>query len=202
MRFEIVQTSRTRTTALFQILSAPGRFEIGKATVLKSGRTAEIRFYDEPVKVSLEKMSETEDPVCAYRISRTGYSGTAMRKVGQAQGERYYTYEQLRFGELSYEMYPIGLGDYGIVYPVYRGEKQAALVTRPPWVDDGMYQFTVYVADGTDPVVPILLAMHLFVADFFRPLAALPPGRTNICAITRDLELLAKYDPEFEKQWG
>jgi hypothetical protein len=80
--------------------------------------------------------------------------------------------------------------------------EQVALITRPPWVDDGMYQFTVYVSDKAAEIIPAILFMHLFVADFFRPMAALPPGRTNICAITRDLELLAKYDPEFEKQWG
>ena len=98
-----------------------------------------------------------------------------------------------------YHMYPIGFGEEGSKNPVYVEEygveKQVALTEKPSVVYDDMHEFFCYMDDSLIPTV-IIFCAHMYSMGCYTPGTKMTKGIKRTNSITKEKELLSKYDPE------
>lgn len=102
-------------------------------------------------------------------------------------------------GRTIYNMYPIGFGEKGAKNPIYVEtdgvEKQVALTEKAAVVYDDMHEFCCYMSDDLILTVIIFCAL-MYSMGCYRPGTKVTRGIKKTVSITKEKELLSKYDNE------
>ena len=108
-----------------------------------------------------------------------------------------YTYYELEYQGRACALYAVGLGTKGLYLCLYQGDRLLAEAEKDMVVKDYKDTYTLYLESAAD--FPILSAALLYydVVSYgdFMELSVRSVKRT--ISITRNKELLAKYDPDF-----
>lgn len=122
--------------------------------------------------------------------------------VGATKGRFFsgYTYYELEYHGRTYALYAVGLGTKGLCLCLYEGDRLLAEAEKDMVVKNHQDTYTLYLESLAD--FPLLSAALLYydVISYgdFMDLTVHSVKRT--VAVTRNKELLAKYDPDFIAQ--
>ena len=187
--------------------------------------TAEINFNDNPSLHGVCDFNGFED---SYRVQYV--SALKLKSFLSGSGEKVdHPYEIMHSGErvgkiydtlsdgpifnryscthfeldgIVRSMFTVGLGKEGVVYPIYAGQRQTALVEKDGIVRDNMDIYNITLSNDSEAVPAILLALFADLRFFSH--------RENIYYIsvkkkyykTTNKALQAKYDPSFAKRYS
>lgn len=119
--------------------------------------------------------------------------------VGATKGRFFsgYAYYELEYLGQIYAFYEVGMGTKGLYLFLYEGDRLLAAAEKDMAVKNHRDTYTLYLESAAD--FPLLSAALLYydVVSYgdFMELSVRSTKRT--IAITRNKELLAKYDPDF-----
>lgn len=127
---------------------------------------------------------------------------------GTLYGKRSDGFFLTRYGfdclELStgtvYDMYEVGLGKAGIVYPIYRDGVQVAEIHKGCVVHNNLDEYTVYAVDQEAQRNAVLLCVYLDGRGFARRGEMTKNYTERVYYKTTNKQLCAKYDPTFRKR--
>lgn len=72
----------------------------------------------------------------------------------------------------------------------------------PHDVFDGMHNYSIIASEEKYVMVTIIQICKAYAVSGFNPGKKIKKGHEVNCALTKDKELLKKYDPEFERKYG
>lgn len=137
-----------------------------------------------------------------YAIELDG-EGREIGEIFQAfdkVGNYGYQYAEINYAE--YKMYPIGYGEEGAKNPVYMGDMQVALVSKPAVIYDDMYEFDIVVRDEQYIEAAVIFTAYVYTSAFFKPGTVMKKGWKKTITVTEKENLLSKFDVRFEETYG
>ena len=113
-----------------------------------------------------------------------------------------YGYTALDLAGRSYQMYEVGLGKAGMVWPIWAGEGQAAQIFKAPRVENNLDVYQIRALDRESLRAAVVLCLYLDARSFARR------GEIAIASVetqyvyTFNKALKARYDPGFWDRAG
>lgn len=173
------------------------------------GSPCEIRYKDDVFNlkylsiVSKERMSKKG---MAWRLpfliqKGNATYGTIYGKNSEGSFLSRYGYEclELTSGQ-TYEMYEIGLGKNGIVYPIYRDGVVVAEIDKGCVVYDNLDVYTIYSIDEEAQKNAILFCLITDANSFANRGEIVKSSVSKVYMKTINKKLCAKYDPDFKER--
>ena len=122
------------------------------------------------------------------------------RRVGSFLSR--YQYTELSLYRTVLRIYEVGLGREGMKYPVYDGERQLALIEKPPVVYDNLDEYFICGFDEFGEFASLLFSLYLDVLSYRNAGEYVVRKKEMRYVWTRRKELLEKCDPAFRSRCG
>ena len=111
-----------------------------------------------------------------------------------------YEYDCLSFGTTEYEMFEVGLGKEGIVYPIYCNIVLAAEIDKDGTVYNNLDCYRLYALDEASMLHAFLLCLYLDARSFANRGEMMKNSVNKTFYLTTNKKLKAKYDPAFKQR--
>lgn len=108
-----------------------------------------------------------------------------------------YGYNAMDLFGVGYEMFEVGLGSDGIVWPIYANGRQVAQIGKPTTVRDNLDEYEICALDPVSELAAVLLCLYLDARSFARRGQIAHSSVQSMFYLTTNKTLRSKYDPEF-----
>lgn len=109
-------------------------------------------------------------------------------------------YHYINLNNREYELYPIGLGKE-VKSPLYSEGKQVALIKKDLLVYDCLNIFDIYAIDKQEALISVLMCAYMYLIAYYEPGKKMIKSVQKGYSLTKNEELIQKYNPEFEKMF-
>lgn len=142
--------------------------------------------------------SVAEKRAAVYQISQ---NGVLCGDIGLADSTdslltRYQYYMLIYEGE-TYSMYRVGLGNEGIKFPIYCGDRQVAQIEKDNVVHDNLDVFHVYAMGDRASKVALMMGLYLDAYGYANRGEIVKKSVAVHYERTFNKKLIEKYDPTF-----
>lgn len=108
-----------------------------------------------------------------------------------------YFYYEVELNKHIYTAYEIGLGKEGIKIPIYRGEKQIALIQKDCMVRNNLDEYEIIFGDLEMALVATVFVIYYDCLNHNNPFEAVVDKKETKYLYTMNKELNSKYDPNW-----
>lgn len=108
-----------------------------------------------------------------------------------------YSCTHIRFGDETWDMYPIGFGAEGLKNPIYHGKTQIGQIEKDAAVTNDLHHFRVFIKDAQSAAGMVALCAYMFISVYYKPGQKAVLGVQKSFAKTTAKVLKEKYDPGF-----
>lgn len=146
------------------------------------GRPAEEREF---VPYLLTQNGAPCGQICAKEVKGffSGYGYVAMDLLGR-----------------SYEMFEVGLGSKGIVWPIYADGRQVAQLSKGTTVHNNLDEYEICALDTGSELAACLMCLYLDARSYARRGQITTASVEKVFLLTTNKRLKAKYDPTFRER--
>lgn len=108
-----------------------------------------------------------------------------------------YPYYEMQLNNLVYTLYAVGMGKEGMKFPIYREEKQVALIEKSYEVHNNLDQYRSYALTTDDNMAACLLCLYIDSLMYSNRGQVVQSSVQKTYKITTNKELKSKYNPDF-----
>lgn len=181
----------------------PNNFTFGAPFYLTAGQS-QYTFSPQSVEIGFTDRSPNDKPASHIReISFNQQKYASLLRVKQELGFiNSFEYIQLATHMRYYDMYEVGLGKAGIVYPIYCNDKLVAEIWKNCKVLDNLDQYTLIALTPVDMLHAYMLAAYADSMSYANRGQLMKRGIDITVYKTTNKHLLNMYQPEFHKYMG
>lgn len=192
--FEIIGQQGLIGTARF-----PNNFLVGGPCICLY-RTEEYLLQYHPNSLSHNLFrSARHRRIVPYSIEYCGQSyGELFGRISDGNIFSRYEYDCLSLGSTEYEMFEVGLGNSGIVYPIYRNGRLTAELDKDVTVYHHLDHYRLYAEDESALKNAVLLCLYLDARSFANRGQIAVSSVEKTFYLTTNKNLREKYDPNFK----
>lgn len=111
-----------------------------------------------------------------------------------------FSFHEMEYNGVSYEMYPIGFGNDGMKNPVYFGEKQIAQIEKETVVVNDLHNFRIFSTDDFSAMISALFSCYMYTVAFYKHGIKVTNSTEKNYSKTTSKTLLSKYNPNFKSE--
>lgn len=176
-------------------ISVQGRLGSMEATI--EGTFLDKRFNMYCIKPSLRK---SKNIFRQYAISDSVSEKGTVYQISKKQGLfKGYGYRQMDYCGVSYEMFSLGMGEDGYKSPIYYQGRQTAQIDKDCVVYDQLHKYKIFAVDEHSANIAVMFCAYYFVSGVYTPGEKVTSSKSKYISVTKNKQLLRKYDPEFTK---
>lgn len=108
-----------------------------------------------------------------------------------------YSVGKVYWGQEEYVMYFIGFGEDGAKNPIYHNGIQVAQIEKDCTIYKGLYQYRIYAVDESAAHVALMLCSYMYTCTGYKPGVKVTKEVQKAVSVTKNKDILAKYDPDF-----
>lgn len=208
MTFDIVQNSKELFSAGFELV-CDGK-KIGQMSL--QGRLGPmegvwtIQCFDKNITMERCRRSDVNTTQKVFRpysvIIDSSNGGAVFQSRYKAGFLKSFDYNRLLLLGMSYDMYPIGLGNDGFKCPVYHGNGQVALIEKPCIVYNDLHSYQITAIDAPSALTAALFCAYMYVNAAYKPGSKVSKSVEKSVTVTTNKLLLAKYNAQFKENTG
>lgn len=177
----------------FAVAESPfekGRFQI----FFHKGFDYDLRLYFNPSDTQYG--SKLENRLSFHIMEQGRHTGDI---VGRTKGFllKGYAYYEMNYRGKLYQCYEVGLGNKGLFLCIYQGDMLIAIVEKATRVVDFKDQYVLYLSSKEYFEVTSMFALYYDVTCYGDILERKVHSQVCRIKITKNKEVIEKYDPEF-----
>lgn len=111
-----------------------------------------------------------------------------------------YGYVAMDLFGMQYEMFEVGLGSEGIVWPIYLNGRQVAQLGKPTTVHNNLDEYEICALDRQSELAAYLMSLYLDARSYARRGQITAASVQKTFLLTTNKKLKAKYDPTFRER--